>query len=272
MTLCRSLSWCTCPRQLSSTPRTGAHSLSCDYPTNPELSIEPAAPPPSDYEVDGITGTAPAPDDYEVDGITGTAPAPDDYEVDGITGIAPTSSYSELDHLTATTPAPPVGNGFAPDPDGDDVPPVSSSATAAAAALHLADSAGVEHSPAITTDDVFQLAARTPTANFKHNTAAGTNFHFTIHGRAVQVDPIRPVLKAPGTVRSKLKYGNPLSSFAFKSNLRRYTMAVTGSPRRTLTTPPGYQPCTRHHPPLRPYSRSLDTLFWSRLLPLQRLL
>ena len=47
------------------------------------------------------------------------------------------------------------------------------------------------------------------------------------HGRAVQVDPIKPKLKAPGTKRLKLKRDEPLSNFAFKINLRRYTMDVT---------------------------------------------
>jgi len=35
-------------------------------------------------------------------------------------------------------------------------------------------------------------------------------------GRAVQVDPIKPMLKAPGTRCLKLKYDKPLSSFASK--------------------------------------------------------
>ena len=38
----------------------------------------------------------------------------------------------------------------------------------------------------------------------------------------MQVDPIKPTLKAPGTERLKLEYDIPLSSFAFKFNLRRY--------------------------------------------------
>jgi hypothetical protein len=42
-------------------------------------------------------------------------------------------------------------------------------------------------------------------------------------GRAAQVDPIKPTLKAPGTKRLKLKYDEPLSKFAFKFNLRRYS-------------------------------------------------
>ena len=46
-----------------------------------------------------------------------------------------------------------------------------------------------------------------------------------VHGWAVQVDPIRPTLKAPGTKRLKLKYDGPLSNFAFKFKLRRYIMA-----------------------------------------------
>jgi hypothetical protein len=42
-------------------------------------------------------------------------------------------------------------------------------------------------------------------------------------GRAVQVDPIKPKLKAPGTGRLKLKNDKVLSNFAFKFNMRRYT-------------------------------------------------
>jgi len=40
----------------------------------------------------------------------------------------------------------------------------------------------------------------------------------------VQVGPIKPTLKAPGTKRLKLKCDGLLLSFAFKFNLRRYTM------------------------------------------------
>jgi hypothetical protein len=42
-------------------------------------------------------------------------------------------------------------------------------------------------------------------------------------GRAVQVDPMEFVLKAPGTKRLKLECDKLLSSFAFKFNLRRYS-------------------------------------------------
>ena len=42
-------------------------------------------------------------------------------------------------------------------------------------------------------------------------------------GRAVQVDPIKPVLKAPGAMLFKVRYDKPLSNFAFNFNLRRYT-------------------------------------------------
>jgi hypothetical protein len=42
-------------------------------------------------------------------------------------------------------------------------------------------------------------------------------------GRAVQVDPIKPTLKAPGIKLLKLKCDKPLSNFAFKFNSRRYT-------------------------------------------------
>ena len=42
----------------------------------------------------------------------------------------------------------------------------------------------------------------------------------------VQVDPIKPTLKAPGTQRLKLKHDEPPSNFGFKFNLRRYTQAA----------------------------------------------
>jgi hypothetical protein len=41
-------------------------------------------------------------------------------------------------------------------------------------------------------------------------------------GRVVQVDPIKPEMKPPGTKRSKLVYHTLLSGFAFNFNLRRY--------------------------------------------------
>jgi hypothetical protein len=44
-------------------------------------------------------------------------------------------------------------------------------------------------------------------------------------GKAVQVDPVKFTLKAPGTNPSTLKYDGPLSTFAFKFNLRRYMEA-----------------------------------------------
>ena len=42
----------------------------------------------------------------------------------------------------------------------------------------------------------------------------------------MQVVPIKPTLKAPGTKRLKLKYDATLSNFAFKFNLRRYTVGA----------------------------------------------
>ena len=42
-------------------------------------------------------------------------------------------------------------------------------------------------------------------------------------GKAVQVEPIKPMLQAPGTELLKLKYDGPLSNFAFRFSLRRYS-------------------------------------------------
>jgi len=54
----------------------------------------------------------------------------------------------------------------------------------------------------------------------------------------VQVEPIKPMLKAPGTKRLKRKCGAPLSNFAFKFDLRRYTMVaaalLTGADKTEL--------------------------------------
>ena len=41
-------------------------------------------------------------------------------------------------------------------------------------------------------------------------------------GRAVQVDPIKPTLEAPGTKHLKLLFDEPPSNFAFKINYCRY--------------------------------------------------
>ena len=43
-------------------------------------------------------------------------------------------------------------------------------------------------------------------------------------GGVVQVAPIKPTLKAPGTKRLKLKHDELLSNFAFKFTLRRFTV------------------------------------------------
>jgi hypothetical protein len=43
----------------------------------------------------------------------------------------------------------------------------------------------------------------------------------------VQVDPIKPTLKAPGTERLKLEQDGLLSNFGFKFNLRHYSKDQT---------------------------------------------
>ena len=48
-------------------------------------------------------------------------------------------------------------------------------------------------------------------------------------GRAVQVHPIKLTLKAPGIERSKLKYDELLSIYAFNFSLRRYSSGEHGS-------------------------------------------
>jgi hypothetical protein len=43
-------------------------------------------------------------------------------------------------------------------------------------------------------------------------------------GRAVPVDPIKPILKAPGSILLKLRCNGSLSNLAFKFNLRRHNL------------------------------------------------
>ena len=45
----------------------------------------------------------------------------------------------------------------------------------------------------------------------------------------MQVDPIKPKLKPPGTKRLKVAFDGLLSIFGFKFNLRRYTVASASS-------------------------------------------
>ena len=42
----------------------------------------------------------------------------------------------------------------------------------------------------------------------------------------MQLDPIKPTLKAPGPNLLTLKCDEPLSTFAFKFNLRRYNQSL----------------------------------------------
>ena len=51
-----------------------------------------------------------------------------------------------------------------------------------------------------------------------------------LHGRAEQVDPIKPTLKPTGTKRLKPKCDALLATSAFKCILRRYNMDVDLSP------------------------------------------
>jgi len=47
--------------------------------------------------------------------------------------------------------------------------------------------------------------------------------------KTVQVDPIKPALKAPGINRLKLEFDKPLSNFAFKFSLRRYAAVAAAA-------------------------------------------
>jgi hypothetical protein len=51
----------------------------------------------------------------------------------------------------------------------------------------------------------------------------------SLPGRAVQVDPIKPTLKAPQSERLILQYDEPPANFAFTFNLRRYSQGTPTS-------------------------------------------
>jgi len=57
-------------------------------------------------------------------------------------------------------------------------------------------------------------------------------------GTAVQVDPTKPKLKAPGPKRVKLQCDVLLSNFAFNVDLRRYNV---GTNNQELLADPGYR-------------------------------
>jgi HPt (histidine-containing phosphotransfer) domain-containing protein len=71
--------------------------------------------------------------------------------------------------------------------------------------------------------------------------AVGALHMVPLLGRAVQVDPMKPQLKAPGTKRLKLNYDAPLSSFAFNFSLRHYTWSF----RTATPSAPSCPPCWR---------------------------
>jgi hypothetical protein len=77
----------------------------------------------------------------------------------------------------------------------------------------------------------------------------------------VQVDPFKPTLKPPATKRLKLKYEEPLSSYGFKFDLRRYIealpSAVSGDVPELLGA--GRQGLTLVH-----FSAQLERFVWDR--------
>ena len=80
--------------------------------------------------------------------------------------------------------------------------------------------------------------------------AVGAAAVLTHLGRVVQVDPIKPTLKAPGAKHLKLEFDEPPSNFGFEFNLRHYTWALS---TRWRTGPRPYTRC--EPPPPRPMTR-----------------
>jgi hypothetical protein len=54
---------------------------------------------------------------------------------------------------------------------------------------------------------------------------------------AVQVDPMKSTLKAPGSKRLKLEQEKLLQNFDFKFNLRRHNKGCTNEAGRCMLTP-----------------------------------
>jgi hypothetical protein len=73
----------------------------------------------------------------------------------------------------------------------------------------------------------------------------------------VQVDPLKPKLKALGTQPLKLEYDELLSEFAFKFNLRCYSAA--GAIVWALPSAAGGQGLTLVH-----FSAQLERFVWDR--------
>ena len=69
-------------------------------------------------------------------------------------------------------------------------------------------------------------------------------------GRALQVDPIKPTLKATGTKRLKLKCDVLLSTFTFKFSLHHYSWATRAAPTACAPTSTSRQARPLLHPPL----------------------
>jgi len=79
-----------------------------------------------------------------------------------------------------------------------------------------------------------------------------------VHGKAVQVEPMKPTLKPPGTNRLKLKYDELLSIFAFNFNLARYS---TGAGLEQLLRQVGWCRLTVSNPALKaPMVSALETI------------
>ena len=101
-------------------------------------------------------------------------------------------------------------------------------------AVVLASVPNVEHldvaGTAMTAASSAAAAAAITSAAHLTNYHVGGAAFVPVLGRAAQVDPIKPLLKAPGNKRLKLKYHEPLLSFAFKFNLRRYSSVLSRTP------------------------------------------
>ena len=109
------------------------------------------------------------------------------------------------------------------------------------------------------------------TSNICSALLSGTCCQELSHGRAVQIQPMKSVLKLPGAKRLKLEYDEPLSNLAFKSNLRRYTTVGTWACSPSCTRccrrcaasarTPGRGMARKMLPPYTPYKPPLYPLY-----------
>jgi len=134
--------------------------------------------------------------------------------------VAPALEDVETEEETLTTSAAAAAAVAVAAEKEEDLQTTSTPSGAAAAAAALVDEISTSRRALLVTT----LRQPATLAKFvRHATARGFAPK-DVTGRAVQVDPVKPTLKAPGYKHLKLKHDKPPSNYAFKFNLRRFTL------------------------------------------------